>query len=1228
MAQEAQQQGGNAASFEQRVVELLGQEPFEISTELGLAASSSSSLSLPGEQAAKPSLEGCDVQIVPCKGQLGLVLAWVTRLGIYLVETFDGDVLRVQKERLQCAPHVSPVDGGFDIAFSRFSQRMDIFQGELADTLQNRHYSVVQLCSRPAERRSLAEMIRQTASWHGELPEFESDIMGRRFTKNKVAWLEDDNSFSKISEEMVHLANAVSAVTPRLGFMGRGRTRIMAHGASSEEDQKQLAVPGQGVPVAAVQLQERLAFREQRKLCIMSFIGASGGKLTLQRTGESVDISCQENQAVIFRHDLFDYSFDPAPDQFALQTWLLRDPFHGEVSLTDSAVAELASEELKKIPAGPLYGDCNETVDVISVSLRDPGMVNGPEDYWAMLSGGGDVVIKVPLTRWDLDLYYSEDTNELGKGYVRHFGLLSNEQMTMFDNEFFDIAYDQAKEIDPTQRNILEVGYDCLFRGGWTKQSLKGVEMASCWGYALSEFVNNTQLTGQRGFFPEMSVQSTSAAAASRMHYVFGMRGPVATTETACSSSLSAVCLTHVNLRPVMPDQKGNMAALRKQVKYGMASGSNGHFDPFYTIALCGASMLSHNGRCFTFDQSADGFIRGEGCGFMCMRVSDREDVSRLAILCGSCMNQDGRSASLTAPHGPSQQECIRHSLREGNIKPLDIQIQELHGTGTALGDPIEVGALRATMMKFEGVTRAHPLVKTSSKSNLGHTEMCAGINGLIKCVLMGANAVSAPNLHLRLLNPHIDDAAYPVYFNSEFVDQGKETGFLGVSSFGFGGSNARGDIWTRALAGPWNTSPSKERLSYGPDRIHRAIETFGKLTMPLPGVKCFEEEHGDSMEGFSGEYTVGSQLQGKMQYFVKSSANGWSYGKMTWDAASKSYSYAIMLGEAMKEQFQISCDGFDDLKIFPASQLAGQEARVLGPGTAPAGHTWMIDGCTDKVKPGTVYKITMSWDGETRRKRIMWEPVETSNLQLQVVRHSYYMVASWTSYRPFEMQAVRKGELYESVIRIGLSGCEEFQFMRDADTLQAIYPAEKGGYSSSVPVRGPDPLGAGKYWRIDGVTGESFTIQLEIRLTGIFVSATSPRGKRHWSSMSARRYFVTGSWNRGAFSRMIPDSGSGHGIHRLVMMMSSRGEETFQIVADQDLAQAIHPEMALCDQLTSHTLGPDSKGEGLHWCVVADPGEAIEITLDLSELGEGAADARRAVTWQVLPSIRDDLSR
>eukprot|EP00933_Yihiella_yeosuensis_P077867 TRINITY_DN8880_c0_g3_i6.p1 TRINITY_DN8880_c0_g3~~TRINITY_DN8880_c0_g3_i6.p1 ORF type:complete len:532 (-),score=65.35 TRINITY_DN8880_c0_g3_i6:78-1673(-) len=530
-------------------------------------------------------------------------------------------------------------------------------------------------------------------------------------------------------------------------------------------------------------------------------------------------------------------------------------------------------------------------------------------------------------------------------------------------------------------------------------------------------------------------------------------------------------------------------------------------------------------------------------------------------------------------------------------------------------------------------MTREHPLVKTTSKSNLGHTEICAGINGLIKCVEMGLSATAAPNIHLRLLNHHIDNHAYPVYFNSEFVDQGKDSGCLGVSSFGFGGSNARSDIWVRAMSGPHNTQPGKCSFDYGPQRILSCITMFGKRTMPLPGVTASTTESGNDDVGFTGDYVLGSHLDDGMRYYFTGSANGWSLGEMSWDPAQKCHTFAMTLGEAFVEQFQICCDGYDDLKIFPAEKLAESEEVVLGPGVAPKGHTWLIDGRKDQVGPGSVYEVKLWWDSGTNQKRISWAPSKASKLieqaSLNVVHHSYYLSGSWTAFRPVEMTASKSSEKYEATLRIGQTGFEEFQFLRDADELQAIYPAEKGGRSTEVRVLGPDSdsRGKDKFWRIVGSCGEVIQIQLQIsNLNGeLIVSITGGNaGKKIWRSSSSRQFYVIGGWAKQKFSRMSPIAMSIPGLvsaYRLTLKMSDRGHETFQIVADQDLSQVLHPELPQCDQLISHVVGPDAEGLGLEWQVTGNPGDLIEIRLDLFHLQNRGAgvDRRKAVTWQTV---------
>uniref|UniRef100_A0A7S1RXI7 Ketosynthase family 3 (KS3) domain-containing protein n=1 Tax=Alexandrium catenella TaxID=2925 RepID=A0A7S1RXI7_ALECA len=688
----------------------------------------------------------------------------------------------------------------------------------------------------------------------------------------------------------------------------------------------------------------------------------------------------------------------------------------------------------------------------MAFATRIPGMVNSPEGYWTALCNGYDGVIRIPLTRWDHDFYWQPEPDiaaAMGKAYVQHMGLTDNDtQMFCFDNEFFGITEEEVTMIDPPARCSLEVGYDCLYRAGYTRQNLKGASLVAVHGLANSEF------SGQQIMGVHMPMETDTytmlhiSATASRLHYIFGMQGRTATVETACSSSLTAVALVHTHLRP---DELGQMklGAGGSQTKAGFATGANGHFDPGFMVGLCGAKMLSIQGRCFTFDSSGDGFCRGEGHCAMYFKCSEGEDLGRLAMLCGTCMNQDGRSASMTAPHGPSQQECIRKSLREAAVPALLIQMQELHGTGTALGDPIEVGALRATMMTIDGVVREHPLVKTSSKSNCGHTEMNAGLAGIIKCVMMACYCDACPNNHIRLLNPHIDADAYPVYFVTESVDQGLNNGYVGVSSFGFGGSNARGDIWARGLAGPRSTNPGEPAPQFNRQRAFVWNEV-SKQSAPRMRVDPELEHVVDNLEDYDDAYLVGEQPSEDDTLYCIGSFNGWTLPeKMTWHEDTGCYVFPMPLGEACVEQFQIVMNKNEYFKIFPAAKMAGQDAIVLGPGVAPVGNVWVIDGRPEKIPHGTIYQITLQWDLETRKKVISWEPSLDSYMtslasELQPWRHRYYIVGSWSNWKQIEMTPVRaeKPGTFQATVRLGIQRREEFRFQRDRDKLQSIYPA------------------------------------------------------------------------------------------------------------------------------------------------------------------------------------------
>jgi len=382
-----------------------------------------------------------------------------------------------------------------------------------------------------------------------------------------------------------------------------------------------------------------------------------------------------------------------------------------------------------------------------------------------------------------------------------HGAFIGDQDIECFDNKFFGISEEDANMMAPKDRLTLEVGYETVHRAGYRRETLSGLNMGVYVGDSGSDWVGLLQISEAfNGLRANRWDFQLNAVTCSRLSWIFDMVGPCGTAETACSSSLVAAGIAHMSMRTLMEDQRAT--GFNTGLKQALVVGVNTLVAQGGYIGLSGPGMLTHLGRCFTFDQSADGYARGEGVGGITLKYceSPEEGAGRLAMWIGSCINQDGRSASMTAPHGPSQQDVIRASMREAGLDPSMVTIAECHGTGTALGDPIEIGSLRGTMAKGRGTV---PLMTTSAKSNIGHLEAGAGMAGIIKCIMMLRFSAGAPNCHLNCFNPHLDISGFPIYFETEPTDFGANSGMTGVSSFGFGGTNARADLWGHAVKGP-----------------------------------------------------------------------------------------------------------------------------------------------------------------------------------------------------------------------------------------------------------------------------------------------------------------------------------------------------------------------------------------------------------------------------------------
>jgi acyl transferase domain-containing protein len=420
-----------------------------------------------------------------------------------------------------------------------------------------------------------------------------------------------------------------------------------------------------------------------------------------------------------------------------------------------------------------------EPVAVIGIGCRVPGG-DDPEGFWRVLHEGRDAAGPVPRGRFDIDAYYDPDTEVPGRIAVREAGFLSGE-VDGFDPAFFGIAPREANGMDPQQRLLLEVSWEALEHAGIAPDRLERSATGVYVGVCATDYAYLQIKSGDAGLLDSHYTSGVAQSVASgRISYLLGLQGPSLTIDTACSSSLVAVHLACQALRA-------------RECSMALAGGVNLMLSADLFIAFSHSRMLAPDGRCKTFDASADGFARGEGCGVVVLkRLSDAQaDGDRiLAVIRGSAVNQDGPSSGLTAPNGPAQESVIREALERARLTPADIGMIEAHGTGTQLGDPLEVQALGNVF--GPGRDPAKPIWLGSVKTNLGHLEAAAGVSGLIKVVLALQHHEIPAHLHFKQPSPHIAWAELPFRVPTKAQEWEPIGGrrVAGVSSFGFSGTN------------------------------------------------------------------------------------------------------------------------------------------------------------------------------------------------------------------------------------------------------------------------------------------------------------------------------------------------------------------------------------------------------------------------------------------------------
>ncbi|HEY5834147.1 type I polyketide synthase, partial [Streptomyces sp.] len=420
-----------------------------------------------------------------------------------------------------------------------------------------------------------------------------------------------------------------------------------------------------------------------------------------------------------------------------------------------------------------------EPIAVVGLSCRLPGGAQDPEAYWRMLGDGVDATGEFPAERADARALYDPDPDAPGKAYTIRGGFLG--RVDRFEPAVFGISPREALGMDPQQRLALEVAWEALERAGYAPDALDGSGTGVYLGVSTTDYVRLRQAHGSAADVDAYQLIGEPSFVAGRISYTLGLRGPSKVVDTTCSSSLVAV-------------HEACQALRLGECDMALAGGVNLMLAPYGFLLMSKMRALSPDGRCKTFDATADGYARGEGAGVVVLKrlsdaIRDRDHIA--AVLRGSAVNHDGRSSGLTVPNPAAQQQVINGALAQAGIAAGEVDYVEAHGTGTALGDPIELRALQAALARHR--TDGEPLLVGSVKTNIGHLEAAAGVAGLIKLILSLQHGRIPAHLHFTTPNPNVDWDRLRIRVTAEpqkWPERGRER-IGAISSFGSSGTNA-----------------------------------------------------------------------------------------------------------------------------------------------------------------------------------------------------------------------------------------------------------------------------------------------------------------------------------------------------------------------------------------------------------------------------------------------------
>ncbi|HLO95640.1 MAG TPA: polyketide synthase, partial [Burkholderiaceae bacterium] len=421
-----------------------------------------------------------------------------------------------------------------------------------------------------------------------------------------------------------------------------------------------------------------------------------------------------------------------------------------------------------------------ERVAIVGIGLTFPGGAVDPDSFWQLLYNKTDATVDIPADRWDWRRFYSPFGSEKpGKMYVKRGGFLQGD-IRAFDPLYFGISPREAAVLDVQQRLLLEVAAKALQDAGLPEERFQGSRMGVfVGGFCMDASIEAASPHNRNWYVTQSVTGSTATLLSNRLSYVFDLKGPSLTVDTACSSSLVAL---HIAVQSL----------LGGECESALVGGVNAMTQPEHFLEMCKGRLLSKDGRCYTWDQRANGYARGEGAGMVLIKrlsqaLKDGDHIH--AVIEATGVNQDGSTQGISLPNPVAQAALIRAVLAKAGLTPGHIDYVEAHGTGTQAGDKAETSALDEVFAPG----RRDKLCIGSVKTNIGHLEAAAGMSGLIKTVLSLSRGQIPANLHFETPNPAIPFESMCLQVSGALRDWPRrgEKRYAGVNSFGYGGTNA-----------------------------------------------------------------------------------------------------------------------------------------------------------------------------------------------------------------------------------------------------------------------------------------------------------------------------------------------------------------------------------------------------------------------------------------------------